>query len=87
MARRGRRSVTRSRSLESSLGEDSQAAAEVLNALGVLGKFSGAFEEAERAYAKAARIIEARYGAEHPDMRRSTTTSPVWRTHGGCRSR
>ena len=53
---------------ESSLGEDSQAAAEVLNALGVLGKFSGAFEEAEHAYAKAARIIEARYGAEHPDM-------------------
>ena len=53
---------------ESSLGQDSQEAAEVLNALGVLGKFSGAFEEAEDAYAKAARIIEARYGAVHPDM-------------------
>jgi tetratricopeptide (TPR) repeat protein len=53
---------------ESTLGRDAQATAEVLNAQGVLGKFSGDFEGAERAYNRAARIIETRHGADHPDM-------------------
>ena len=53
---------------ETALGPDSQAMAEVLNAQGVLGKFSGEFDVAERAYARAARIVESRHGAEHRDM-------------------
>jgi tetratricopeptide (TPR) repeat protein len=53
---------------ETAFGPDSQETAEVLNALGVLGKFSGDFDAAQRSYERAARIIERAYGREHPDM-------------------
>ena len=53
---------------ETVLGPDSQATAEVLNAQGVLGKFSGDFKAAEEAYARAARIVETGHGPDHPDM-------------------
>src|SRR5690349_971548 len=53
---------------ESTLGPEAQATAEVLNAQGVLGKFSGDFEGAETAYTRAARIVETRHDADHPDM-------------------
>jgi tetratricopeptide (TPR) repeat protein len=53
---------------ERTLRRDSPETAHVLNALGVLGKFSGEFDAAEEAYGRAARIIATRYGPDHPDM-------------------
>ena len=67
--RGSRATLERARAMaDETLGPDSHEAAHVLNALGVLGKFSGDFVAADQAYARAARIIEARYGPDHPDM-------------------
>lgn len=53
---------------ERGLGTNSYEVAYVLNAIGVLGKFSGDFGAASRAYDRAAWIIRTLYGEDHPDM-------------------
>ena len=53
---------------ESAFGGDAPEVADVLNVLGILGKFTGRLDAAEPRYRRALAILESVRGPDHPDV-------------------